>query len=143
MFAIYYEFKKDDGSIYQALFIPAAPLGIHAIQPTYAFKELTPARARRAWSVYQNPVYELSGEPTRDMDDLLARELKQLIGIHVYMTSPVQDPDWQAVGVFPVQVTDSDLYDLKENGRRMPTALNERIKRLRQAEGFPEFPVAS
>ncbi len=140
MYAIYFEFKKENGEAYQALFIPATALSTHTIMPTYAYKHLTPLRPRRVWDVKSNPSFVLTSEVPSDISVLMRHEIKQLEGLHVYITSVLQDPDWKSVGCFPVDVTTTDLLALKETANRMPSTLNARIKTLREYKQFPALP---
>lgn len=141
-YAIYFEFGRES-DIYQWLFIPSTALGAHTVKPTLAYKELTTGRVRRVWNLKTNPAYRLSSEIPRDFDDLIEHEILQLTGLHVYLTSILVAPDWEATGAFPVEVTVSDLLALKEHEDRMPPGLQLRIKQLRAAAGLPPLPEAS
>lgn len=142
-YAIYFEFGKQDGSVYQALFIPATPVGSHVVQPTYAHKHLTAERARRVWDLQVNPNYVLSSDVPANTSDLMLHEVSQLDGLHVYITSALLDPDWSMTGSFPVELSASDILALKENPRKMPTGMNTKIKGLRSAKNFPALPEAA
>jgi hypothetical protein len=143
MYAIYFEFAREGTTdVYQCLFIPSTSIGAHTIKPTFAYKELTAARSRRVWEVKTNPIYRLSSEIPRDLNDLMGHEVSQLIGLSVYMTSILVAPDWRSAGVFPVEISTTDLLALKENETRMPADLNARIKTIREAKGFAPLPTS-
>ncbi len=138
-YAIYFEFGRDT-DVYQCLFIPATSLGGAVIQPTFAYKELTEARGRRVWQVAVNPGYAITTVLPADVTDLMKHEILQLEGLSVYMTSVIIDPQWSTTGSFPVEVSTSDLLALKDNPKKVPVDLSNRIKTLRDTQGFPPFP---
>lgn len=138
-YAAYFEFGRDT-DVYQCLFIPATPLGGSTIQPTFAYKELTAARGRRVWQLAVNPSYGITNVIPANDTELMGHEVTQLEGLSTYMTSVIIDPQWTTTGSFPVEMSTSDLLALKENPKRMPTDLNNRIKAAREAHAFPDFP---
>lgn len=144
MYAIYFEFRKDSGDAYQALYIPPSPIGLHVTNPIYAFKNLTRLKPRRVWELHANPGYRYLDVSAENTAALMREEIRQLDGLHVYITSLLIDPDWKTVGSFPVEVTQSDLLALKESETRLPSDLNARIRLARSVNGFPALPeVAS